>query len=72
MFYRLIMILAFTDWDPANDLIEETRRRFDNAVTINPGQPNAEPSFYRVEECHHDESPPGICMVIEEDSTPYS
>lgn len=64
MFYRIRIDLAFTDYDPLNDLIEEAMRRIADAVTINPGTHFEEKGYMIVEQCFHDEHPSKDCQVL--------
>ena len=70
MVYRIILDAFFIDIDPMNDILEEVKRRFPEAITINPGQPNEQPSYWDSHECYHDtpEGPP--CKVLEHGESP--
>ena len=70
MFYRLTANLNYTDYDPLNDLLEELARRFPQALTINPGGMNYEPSFYTVQRCFHDQDLTAECQVLEHHISP--
>lgn len=70
MLYRISLDLAFPTEDPLNDILEEVMRRFDQAVTINPGTPHQERGFVKTHECHHDEDPATPCPSTFEKYTP--
>ena len=70
MKYRITLDCIFNDLDPMNDILEETKRRFPQAITITHPGGFQEKSFYTTQECHHDESSDIPCKVIEHAETP--
>ena len=65
MLKRLRADIIYSDFDPLNDLVEEARRRIGDSLVINEGLPNEERSFFSVEDCGHDDTPPTPCVVTE-------
>lgn len=64
MLYRIRLDLAFTDRDPAQDILDKARDHIDEAVIINPGQPNEEKGFLDMEECYHDQDGTPHCLSL--------
>ncbi len=65
MLKRFRADIIYSDPDPLNDLVEEARRRIGSSVVINEGFSNEERSFFSVEDCGHDETPPVPCVETE-------
>ncbi len=65
MLKRFRADIAYEDFDALNDLVEEARRRIMGATVINEGQPNEERGYFSVEDCAHNDTPPGPCVVTE-------
>lgn len=70
MFYRITVDLLFHDSDPANDILEEARRRIDSSFTLHPGQTNQERGFILYQKCHHDTDPRRPCDILEHHLSP--
>lgn len=62
MTYRIRIDMMFDDFDPANDILEECMRHEEQAITINPGQPNKEHSSIVADDCTHDVDPATPCI----------
>lgn len=69
MLYRFRADIAYPGteegWDALNDLVEEVRRRIGGATVVNEGRNNEERGYFEVEECLHEDFPPGPCRIIE-------
>jgi len=61
-FHRITIDMFFDDFDPANDILEECKRREHQAITINPGQPNEEHSTITAQDCTHATHPVTPCI----------
>lgn len=70
MFYRIKVDLAFDQQGFPVGIMNHILGVFAHAKTINPGEDYEERGFLIFEECHHDETPPGPCGLIEEHHTP--
>lgn len=65
MLKRFRADIIYEDSDPLNDLVEEARRRIGSSIVINEGLPNEERSYFEVEDCGHNGTPPVPCVVTE-------
>ena len=65
MLYRVRLDLPFENEGQARGLYNHARNTAPDAVLINEGLENEEVGFIDIEECHHDESPPLPCVLIE-------
>lgn len=70
MIYRIRIDLAFDHPDPVNDILDKAKDHFQDAHTLNPGEPNEQRGYIISEHCFHDQSPFLPCIVIEEHWTP--
>lgn len=70
MIHRIVIDMMFPDIDPLNDILEEVKRHEHQAITINPGQLNAEHSSVTVQECLHDDYPSTPCRATYEWTSP--
>jgi len=57
--------MLFNDADPRNDIVEEARRRMAASIVVNEGTSSEERSYFSVEDCGHDETPPTGCVTTE-------
>jgi len=64
MLYRIRLDLAFSDIDPADDIIDKVKDHIAEAITINPGEKTEEPGFASLEQCYHDEDPTSECVIL--------
>ncbi len=68
MKYRLRLDLTFPTSATVADLQQAKTLLapfFQNAIVVNEGQDNEERGFIELQECHHDESPPVSCNILE-------
>ncbi len=65
MLKRFRADIIYSDFDPLNDLVEEARRRIGDSLIINEGLSNEECSYFSIEDCGHNETPPMPCVVTE-------
>ena len=66
MIYRLIVLLNSESEDAILDVKDKILDHLSDFITVNPGQPNEEQSFYKCGQCHHDEHPTLDCALMEE------
>jgi len=64
MLYRVTIDFAVTDLAVLTKLRAECEALYPIAKPINPGKPEMEPAFIRVQRCYHDEDPPKDCITI--------
>lgn len=64
MLYRITLDLSFPTIAHAQAVEAVALAQWQWAVPIHPGQPDEEPCFVLVQECHHDENPPQPCSTI--------
>lgn len=64
MFYKVEIILNFRKEEDTEDLIDKALDVLENAVVINPGQPNEERGYIDLQQCFHDEDPIRSCVVL--------
>lgn len=64
MIYQLTTCLFFEDEDPINDIKDKILDHFPDAIVVNPRTPQQECSWYQLDECHHDETPPTPCILL--------
>ncbi|GAH38417.1 unnamed protein product [marine sediment metagenome] len=55
----------FDDEDEAKDFYHDCEMAFPKTRTINPDQPDAEPSHAELIENHHEEHPHTSCILLE-------
>lgn len=70
MIYRVTVVLATTNQGFATGFYNHAKALVTQAITLNPGQHNAEPSFARLEHCFHDEPLHKPCELVDEEITP--
>lgn len=70
MLYRILVDLAFSDLATAEQIRDQAKALLSMAITINPGTPDQAQGYVILEECRHDENPPGPCKVVSQDLTP--
>jgi len=70
MFYRLMITANFPGPPPIDYLRQIKGYIVAHAITINPGEDNAEPSSYQAHRCFHDEHPPLECELIDQWQSP--
>jgi len=61
LLHRITIDMIFRDVDPINDILDKVKDHQDQAITINPGQPDQEHSYWYTQECNHDEVHDGPC-----------
>lgn len=61
MIHRIVINMMFTDKDAMDDILDKVKDHEDEAITINPGKPNQERSYWVTQECNHDEHHTGPC-----------
>jgi len=64
MFYRVTMQLAFFKQDEAKDFYHDGEVAMPKSKVINPGQPNEEKGYIRLEKCYHDQDPVLACQIL--------
>lgn len=69
MIYEVRVHLLLKNEGIARGLFSHCEGAFPLAVTINPGEQNAEVSVIELIENHHDESPTAPCLVLKGTST---
>lgn len=70
MNYRIMIDISFEKEASARAVLKTAKDHIKNSVIINPGTPNEERGYIRLQECYHDEDPWGACQLIEEHLTP--
>lgn len=63
MLHRITLDMAFPTIAHAQAIIAVAQAQWPFAVPINPGQPDQEPAFIRLQDCFHDETPPQPCIT---------
>ena len=65
MFYRITLDCNVVNPQHIDAIKAGLKLLFQQAITVNPGQPHSERSFITVQRCYHDETPAEPCQVIE-------
>jgi len=63
--YRVRANVILSDEGTARGLYQHIAAAVEDAETIRPGEPAEERSYASLEQCRHDEEPPGPCEEIE-------
>jgi len=63
--YRVRADVILSDESIARGLYQHIAAAVKAAETIRPGEPEEEKSYASLEQCRHDEEPPGPCEEIE-------
>lgn len=64
MFYRVVVNLNFNREDIPERAYRDARWLLQNAIVVNPGQPNEERGYIELQQCFHDEDPTRPCVIL--------